>query len=99
LIEPAQLRGKRVLVGVTHVLSDGSVEQEQHAGVAEIEDRATFCLVKILCTDGRTRSYPFHADTLSVAGKGDYHLRSTGEIVRDPDFLMTWEVSKGSNDE
>ena len=87
-----------MLIGITRVSSDGSVEQEQYAGVAKIEDRGTFCLVNVGCSDGEMRRYPFDARAIESANHGDYRLRSTGEIVRDPDFLMTWEVSQGSED-
>ncbi|MFX8668593.1 hypothetical protein ABTM51_20760, partial [Acinetobacter baumannii] len=84
-----------LLVGVTHIHSDGTVEQEQFVGTCSIEDRETYCLVNIDCSDGERRSYPFDARALERANHGEYRLRSTGEIVRNPDFLMTWEVSKG----
>jgi hypothetical protein len=99
LIEPAELRGARVLIGVTRISSNGSVEQDQYVGVAEIEDRGTFCLVNVDCTDGETRSYPFDVRAIERANPGEYRLRSSGEIIRNPDFLMKWEVSQGSEDE
>jgi hypothetical protein len=30
--------------------------------------------------------------TLSPAKPGIYHLHSTGEDVKDPDFIATWEI-------
>jgi hypothetical protein len=93
-IEPSELNGARILVGVTREFPDGSYEQEQHSGIARVEDRGSYCLVLLDCSDGVERDYPFDARTLQRAQPGEYRLRSTGEVVKDPDFLMTWTVTK-----
>jgi len=85
------------LVGITHLLDDGSYEQEQFAGKATIRDEEDYCLVEVSCTDGEVRQYPFDRRSLERAPKGEFRLRSTGEVIQNPDFLMTWEVSKGED--
>ncbi len=94
MIEPAELEGRTLLVGITHVAADGSHTQEQYAGTASISDRGSYSLVTVACSDGETRNYPFDSRSLERAGPGEYRLRSTGEVVTDPDFLMTWTVTK-----
>lgn len=38
-------------------------------------------------------------ENLSPAEPGEYRLRSTGEVVVDPDYLSSWTVHCGSRDE
>jgi len=38
------------------------------------------------------RSLPPDLRSLKPAPAGEYRLRATGEIVRDPDYLATWVV-------
>jgi hypothetical protein len=81
-------------VGITRVADDGSYEQEQFVGIASIEDHQTYALVRLECDDGETLDYPFDARALQRAPAGEYRLRSTGQVVRNPDFLMTWTATK-----
>jgi hypothetical protein len=99
VIEPVELDGKRLLIGVTREHSTGKITQEQFAGTAKIEDRGDYCLVLIDCSDGQTRNYPFDRRTLKKAAPGEYRLRSTGEVIIDPDYLMTWIVTEGPAEE
>jgi len=73
---------------------DGSYTQEQYVGTANIIDQGEYCLVVVECDDGDSRNYPFDARSLQRAAPGEYRLRSTGQIVTNPDFLMTWTISK-----
>jgi len=93
-IEPFELRDRKILIGITRVAADGSCSQEQYVGIADVEDRQTYCLVSVACDDGETRDYPFDARSLQRAAPGEYRLRSMGQVVTNPEFLMTWTVSK-----
>jgi hypothetical protein len=99
MIEPTQLIGTTVLVGITHEHASGDLSQEQYAGIARVEDQDEYCLITLECTDGETRSYPFDSRALSKASPGEYRLRSTGETINNPDFLMTWTVTEGQPEE
>jgi hypothetical protein len=99
VIEATQLDGKRILVGITREHMSGEVSQEQFSGVAHIKDKGDFCLVVVDCSDGQTRKYPFDTRTLAKAAPGEYRLRSTDEIVTNPDYLMTWVVTEGQPEE
>jgi hypothetical protein len=93
-IEASELEGSKTLIGITRMQDDESYAQEQFVGIATVQDRESYCLVTIDCEDGEAGAYPFDVRTLQRAPKGDYRLRSTGQIVTDPDFLMTWIVTK-----
>jgi hypothetical protein len=80
--------GKRLLVGITHEDHEGVlIRQEQfHGVIVETSDRG----VVIECDGtGERRSFP---PQLMEAPPGNYRLRSTGEVVVDPDYLSKWIV-------
>lgn len=91
----AVLVGKRILVGITYVTRDGElIEQVQTVGTivrATLEDG-----IEIEKEDGSgILSLPPAPEEIYPADQGHYRLRSTGEVVVDPDLVTTWELTKG----
>jgi hypothetical protein len=43
---------------------------------------------------GKTYSLPPDLRSVKPAPPGEYRLRSTGEVVHDPDFLATWVIEQ-----
>jgi hypothetical protein len=85
------LIGKRVLVGITFVSADDEVlDQQQFAGTVASADPEDG--VELRLDDGSSRRLPPDLDAFEAAAPGDYRLRSTGEVVTDPDFVSTWTV-------
>ena len=84
--------GKTILIGITRQSATGDVEHEQFAGriIGFSEDE--YRLAIIACTDGVERTYPWDHRALSPAQPGEYRLRSTGEIIENPDWLMQWTI-------
>jgi hypothetical protein len=91
------LKGKTFLIGLTFVDQHGKlIEQYQtHGMVLALTDEGLF---KIERSDGSIFQMPYDKDTIGTAKKGEYRERSTGVIVKDPDFIMTWEITTGDND-
>jgi len=86
------LPGKLVLIGITYLSADRSVvEQKQLFGRVEVAD-PTLGIVVILEGNGGGSKYTLPPDTrgFSKAPPGEYALRSTGEVVVDPDFVVTY---------
>jgi hypothetical protein len=88
--------GKTVLVGVTYLSPDGETvaRQVQYHGVIIRADRAFG--VEIQCDGekrGEVKKLPPDMTTFTSAKAGEYHLRSTGEVVVDPDFISSWTVT------
>ncbi len=80
--------GKSLLVGITYLDSDGEfIRQEQFWGrIAE----AHKCHIVIVRNDtGEAIELP---PEVEEADPGEYRLRSTGEVVVDPDYRATWEA-------
>ena len=86
-----ELLGKRVLIGVTHRTLDDEVAslEEFHGEVVRVNlDEG---LVLKLPT-GEERGIPPDLSRLEPASPGNYRLKSTGEVVVDPDFTAMWTV-------
>ena len=93
VISREELIGKVLLVGITYYTNDGElIEQKQYYGnVTEASDT----LIRIKLKDGSCFTLPPDLSSTKRARPGKYTLRSTGEVVSDPDFLATWNMYKG----
>ena len=88
----SDLVGKTILIGLTYYSADHEfIEQKQHWGTV-MESNETQILVKL--KDGEIFWLPPDLSSTKVAPPGEYRLRSTGEIVVDPDYLTTWNVTR-----
>ena len=88
-----ELLGKVLLVGITYYTHDNEyIEQKQFYGTV-VEANET--LVRIKQKDGTDFTLPPDLSSTQRARPGEYKLRSTGEVVVNPDFLATWNVTKG----
>jgi hypothetical protein len=87
-----ELVGSHVLVGITRVDHGGKViEQQQFHGHVV---RATAAEgVVIVNESGEEMKLPPDARAFEPAEPGEYRLRSTGEVVVDPDYLATWTIT------
>lgn len=88
----SDIMGKVLLAGVTYYTHDAQViEQKQFYGtVIRADEKA----VVIRMANGEIFSLPPDLRSTRPAPPGEYRLRSTGEIVTDPDFLATWNAVK-----
>jgi hypothetical protein len=90
--------GKHILVGITYEEADGSVtEQIQFDGhiarINEIEG------IVIFRRDTSSEyALPPDLNSLRPAPPGEYRLRSTGQVVKDPDLLTAWTIDKGGDE-
>lgn len=89
----ASLLGKHVLIGITHVRADGAVEgQHRHHGVIVSCDETIVAIEP--WGGGELITLPPDLRPFQPAPAGEYRLRSTGEIVVDPDFTASWTVHR-----
>lgn len=82
------LIGATVLVGYTWVEPAGE-RREQFLGTVESVDEHHG--IALRCASGIRWLAP-HLNAFREAKPGDYELISTGEIVSDPEYLVTWMV-------
>ena len=88
--------GKYVLIGITFLDEAGNlIEQFQTYGPIVLIDEIKGIVIEK--TDGSGDfGIPPGLQNLRPAPRGQYRLRSTGEIVADPDFTSTWTVEKAT---
>lgn len=88
------LLGKTILVGVTYYTKENKfIEQKQYWGtVFEANEEHILFRQK----SGEVMILPPDLRSTQPAPKGEYRLRSTGEIVVDPDFTSVWNVNRDS---
>jgi hypothetical protein len=87
--------GKIVLVGITDLDRNGKpTKRRQFFGtITEISVKNGMIVTSI--NNATHLALPPDLSTLLPAKPGVYRLRSTGEVVTDPDLLTTWEFKKG----
>ena len=89
-----ELVGKRVLVGITDLASDGAVvgQRQFHGYAIRADRRAGIALRLAGARAGEEMVLPPDTRAFHRAAPGEYRLRHTGEVVEDPDFLTTWSI-------
>ena len=88
--------GKIVLIGITHLLPEGD-RDEQMFGKIVSAMRSEGIYVELMGSrEGSSYRLPPVTSALRKANRGFYRLRSTGEVVTDPDYTASWDVSPPS---
>ena len=90
-----ELIGKVLLVGITYYTHDNEfIEQKQFYGtVTEANEK----LIRMQRKDGTDFTLPPDLSATKRARQGEYKLRSTGEVVVNPDFPATWNLNKAKD--
>jgi hypothetical protein len=91
------LVGKTVLVGITHQLADGATvtsKEQYHGKIVRVDRESGIVVACEGARSGQSLKLPPDLRAFRLAGPGEYRLRSTGEIIRDPDVLTTWTFTK-----
>lgn len=85
--------GKRIIVGKTYMDGEEAVEQTQYHGLIEaVDERRGFLLRR--ADNGEIESLPPDLRAFEPAKPGEYTLRSSGEVVIDPDYTAAWIVER-----
>ncbi len=83
--------GKTILIGVSYYDHKGNLrEQKQWYGVIETFSNSEGIRVR-LQDSNHPCCLPPDPRAIRKAEPGTYTLRSTGEVVEDPDYLATWD--------
>ncbi len=95
-IEFSDLIGKTILIGLTYYTHDDVfIEQKQYWGTVVDTDETK---ILIHLNNGELFTLPPDLSSTKVAPPGEYRLRSTGEIVVNPDYLTTWNINRPKED-
>jgi hypothetical protein len=93
------LLGSLVLVGITYLDPAGEfVSKDQFFGHITSVDRRLGIQVKLAGERyGEVETLPPDTEAWRRAGAGHYRLRTTGEVVIDPDFTSSWSITPPKN--
>jgi hypothetical protein len=91
--------GKTLLVGITYLDPDGSeTGRDQFHGI--IVEASEEHGIVIACQGdrlGERRSLPADLTAVQPADPGHYRLKTTGEVIIDPDFTTTWTLRRSAS--
>jgi len=89
--------GKLILIGLTYIDNKGHItKQKQIYGKIISIDKSKISIGLQGTHQGELFNLPPDIPTLKEAQLGDYHLRETGEIVTNPDLLVTYDINSSS---
>ena len=93
------LPGKLLLVGLTYGGAGGTPgRQEQFWGrVTTVDRNAGISLTLKGSRDGEVFTLPPDTRPIHAAPPGEYRLRSTAEVVVNPDYTVTFFIEKGDS--
>lgn len=86
------IRGKDILVGLTYMSADGTIQERQQLhGIIEVANNTRGVGIRV---KGRDDLFTLPPDLRSIlpARPGTYRLRASGLVVEDPTFVTTWTV-------
>lgn len=84
------LIGKVLLIGLTYYSHDKIfIEQRQYWGTVIESNKTAICVKQ---KNGEIFRLPPDLSSTKLAPPGEYRLKSTGEVVINPDFLATWII-------
>jgi len=90
--------GRTIIVGLTYLNQAGEfVEQRQFHG--EIVSASGEGIVIALAGNraGEYWTMPPSLESVRNAAAGEYRLRETGEVIVDPDLMVTWTINAPAN--
>ena len=91
------LLGKIALVGIARLASDGATiksQRQYHSKIVRADRSAGIVIECEGVWSGKTMTLPPKTNAFHPANSGEYRLRSTGEIIKDPDALATWSITE-----
>ena len=92
-----KLVSKRIIVAYTYMKPNGTIDrQEQHQGIVTVADSRSGIVVREHST-AKMLVLPPDLRSIRPAQKGTYQLRSSGEVVNNPDYLSDWIIEPTNN--
>lgn len=88
--------GKTVIIGLTYRNAAGVLDHREqlHGRITAADSRKGFEVTLDGKRSGETYWLPPESGRLEKARPGVYRLKTTGEVVTDPDLISTWTVTK-----
>ena len=85
-----------VIVGITYLKADGSLDEQiqMHGRVSVAEAERGICIALEGKRVGESYWLPPVTRSFAPAPPGEYRLRSTDEVIVDPDFTSSWTITR-----
>lgn len=98
-LKEAQMLNKHIIVGITIIDHDGTLlgQKQMHGNIIRINENEG--IVIKLCNSETEYKLPPDLDSVLVAPAGEYHFKSTGEIVINPDLMTSWTITRPAPNE
>ncbi len=91
----SDMKGKSIIVGLTYTYVDGTIRNRvQFSGTLEDLDQRGIVIIK---ADGSEFTLPPDKDAYQKAPLGEYKMKTTGEIIVNPEFMTTWTIDLKEN--
>jgi hypothetical protein len=87
-----EMIGKVVLVGVSYCNAAGDVLEDKQFFGTVLRINGKEGLVISSGVDGSECAFPPELDRYTPADPGEYRLKTTGQVVVDPDFTSMWHL-------
>jgi len=91
-----KLPGKSILIGVSVLNSDGEIEsrEQMHGIIKSVSETDGILILLKGSFNGQEWKMPPDTSCIKVAEPGEYNLQATGEKIKNPDYLCSWEVHR-----
>lgn len=90
----ARLPGRYVIVRLTYLDAAGQAERlvQKHGVILSADQREGIAVELRGADHGEIHWLPPQTSVLERARPGTYRMRSTGDVIQDPDYLTGWTV-------
>lgn len=90
------LIGRKILIGITYLDDNGATAElkQLHGMVVAVCEEDGICVELAGTRSGEYWHMPPDTSGISVADPGEYQLRSTGEVIENPDYLCNWIIER-----
>ena len=91
------LVGLLVLAGITYLAADGKTVTSQvqcWGRIISVKPEGIVIVCEGKKWAGETMTFPPHLSAFQATRPGEYRLRSTGEIVKNPDLTTSWTITQ-----
>ena len=89
-----------LMIGPLHTLRHAAkLMSQRHVGSAIVHNPETSGIGIDIADDSEIYWLPPHLEAFQPAEPGEYRLRSTGEVLVDPDFVSTWTIEKDDSED
>ncbi len=88
-----KMLGKTMLVGMTYADPQGDRVEQFYGQIVSVDPKQGVCMQLAGSRSGEVFRLPPDVRNVWPATPGSYKLRSTGEIVENPDYTATWTIN------